>query len=186
MTLTLALQKSRQRQRRHRVLTGRLPHHPLVGWLGDRLGRRRMYDHRHVGGAGGDRSGHAGHRLKNLVLGVRRLRRAAQRRGAQPPASLENVSIRRSSAPATRYTLTAIVREIAAVIATGIGPVGGRRVGRRGHRKPDPDHGDAGSVLTGGADRGDMGQGLDWTRPDRPAPGDVTEPNMHQRNERKP
>jgi MFS transporter, MHS family, metabolite:H+ symporter len=39
------------------------------------------------------------------------------------PASLENVSIPEIFGARNRYTLTAIVREIAAVIATGIGPV---------------------------------------------------------------
>ncbi|MDT5189353.1 MAG: transporter, family, metabolite:H+ symporter, partial [Mycobacterium sp.] len=39
------------------------------------------------------------------------------------PASLENVSIPEIFGARNRYTLTAVVREIAAVIATGIGPV---------------------------------------------------------------
>ncbi len=39
------------------------------------------------------------------------------------PASLENVSIPEIFGSRNRYTLTAVVREIAAVIATGIGPV---------------------------------------------------------------
>jgi MHS family metabolite:H+ symporter-like MFS transporter len=39
------------------------------------------------------------------------------------PASLENCSIPEIFGARNRYTLTAIIREIAAVIATGIGPV---------------------------------------------------------------
>ncbi|WOF23357.1 MFS transporter [Microbacterium betulae] len=95
---------------------------PLVGLLGDRFGRRRMYivmtslslalvipsmlaiDSREVGWI---IVGYA--IIHNVsVLGL---------------ASLENISIPEIFGARNRYTLTAIVREIAAIIATGIAPV---------------------------------------------------------------
>ena len=64
------------------------------------------------------------------------------------PASLENCSIPEIFGARNRYTYTAVVREIAAVIATGHRPGLRRRVGSRRNRKPHPDHRDARSVLT--------------------------------------
>ncbi|MCV7228091.1 MFS transporter [Mycolicibacterium komossense] len=95
---------------------------PMIGWLGDRLGRRRMYiivmsaalvvivpamlaiDSRD---------------LVWVFVGYVVLHNVA----VLSPASLENVSIPEIFGARNRYTMTAIVREIAAVIATGIGPV---------------------------------------------------------------
>jgi MHS family metabolite:H+ symporter-like MFS transporter len=95
---------------------------PIVGWLGDRFGRRRMYiimtslalvlivptmlaiNTREVAWI------FVGYVVIHnvAVLGL---------------ASMENISIPEIFGARNRYTLTAIVREIAAIIATGIGPV---------------------------------------------------------------
>ncbi|MDQ1129703.1 MFS transporter [Microbacterium sp. SORGH_AS_0888] len=95
---------------------------PLVGWLGDLFGRRRMYvimsalslllvvptllliESRDVTWI------FVGYALiHNIsVLGL---------------ASMENISIPEIFGARNRYTLTAVVREVAAIIATGVGPV---------------------------------------------------------------
>lgn len=95
---------------------------PIVGWLGDKFGRRRMYiimttialvlivptmlaiDSKELAWV------FVGYVvIHNVsVLGL---------------ASLENISIPEIFGARNRYTLTAMVREIAAIIATGIGPV---------------------------------------------------------------
>jgi MHS family metabolite:H+ symporter-like MFS transporter len=95
---------------------------PVVGFLGDKFGRRRMYivmsalslllivptllliNSREVGWI------FVGYALiHNIsVLGL---------------ASMENISIPEIFGARNRYTLTAVVREIAAIIATGVGPV---------------------------------------------------------------
>ncbi|WP_295841764.1 MFS transporter [uncultured Microbacterium sp.] len=95
---------------------------PLVGFLGDKFGRRRMYivmsalslvlivptllmiNSREVGAI------FVGYALiHNIsVLGL---------------ASMENISIPEIFGARNRYTLTAVVREVAAIVATGIGPV---------------------------------------------------------------
>ncbi|MEA5453810.1 MFS transporter [Sinomonas sp. JGH33] len=95
---------------------------PLVGYLGDRFGRRRMYIVMSSLSlllivptllaitskeASGVFVGYA--IVHNIsVLGL---------------ASLENISLPEIFGARNRYTLTAIVREIAAVIATGIAPI---------------------------------------------------------------
>jgi len=95
---------------------------PLVGWLGDLFGRRRMYivmtalslvliiptmlaiNTKEVGWIF---VGYAV--IHNVsVLGL---------------ASMENISLPEIFGARNRYTLTAIVREIAAIIATGVGPI---------------------------------------------------------------
>ncbi|WEG08795.1 MFS transporter [Microbacterium horticulturae] len=95
---------------------------PLVGWLGDRFGRRRMYvimtslslvliiptmlaiDSKQIGWV------FVGYIvIHNVsVLGL---------------ASMENISLPEIFGARNRYTLTAVVREIAAIIATGVGPI---------------------------------------------------------------
>ncbi|WP_431218842.1 MFS transporter [Leifsonia xyli] len=95
---------------------------PLVGWLGDLFGRRRMYivmtslslvliiptmlaiNTKEVGWIF---VGYAV--IHNVsVLGL---------------ASMENISLPEIFGARNRYALTAVVREIAAIIATGIGPI---------------------------------------------------------------
>ncbi|OYN92986.1 MFS transporter [Enemella evansiae] len=95
---------------------------PLVGWLGDRVGRRRMYivmsslslvlivptmlaiDSKQIGWI------FVGYAIIHnvSVLGL---------------ASLENLSIPEIFGARNRYAATGIVREIAAIIATGVGPI---------------------------------------------------------------
>ncbi|MFK4852804.1 MFS transporter [Microbacterium sp. ZW T6_19] len=95
---------------------------PLVGFLGDRFGRRRMYivmtslslllivptmlaiNSKEVGWI------FVGYVIIHnvSVLGL---------------ASMENISIPEIFGARNRYTLTAVVREIAAIIATGVGPI---------------------------------------------------------------
>ncbi|MCV7255185.1 MFS transporter [Mycobacterium hackensackense] len=122
MTLTLTLQKGVSA---NVVIVSSLVGFitiPAIGWLGDRLGRRRMYiivmsaalvvivpamlaiDSRD---------------LVWVFVGYVVLHNVA----VLSPASLENVSIPEIFGARNRYTMTAIIREIAAVIATGIGPV---------------------------------------------------------------
>lgn len=95
---------------------------PLVGFLGDRFGRRRMYIIMtslslvlivptllmiNTAELGWVFVGYA--IIHNVsVLGL---------------ASMENISIPEIFGARNRYTLTAMVREIAAIIATGIGPI---------------------------------------------------------------
>lgn len=95
---------------------------PLVGMLGDRFGRRRMY---------------IVMSSISLVLIVPTMLAINSKEIAWVfvgyvvihnvsvlgLASLENISIPEIFGARNRYTLTAIVREVAAIIATGIGPV---------------------------------------------------------------
>jgi len=95
---------------------------PLVGWMGDRFGRRRMYIIMSA---------------LALVLVVPTMLLINSRDIASifvgyvvihnvsvlGLASMENIAIPEIFGARNRYTLTAIVREIAAIIATGIGPV---------------------------------------------------------------
>lgn len=95
---------------------------PLVGMLGDRFGRRRMY---------------IAMSSISLVLIVPTMLAINSKEIAWVfvgyvvihnvsvlgLASLENISIPEIFGARNRYTLTAIVREVAAIIATGIGPV---------------------------------------------------------------
>lgn len=122
MTLTLALQKSLSA---NVVIVSSLVGFitiPLVGWLGDRVGRRRMYIIVMSAALVVIVPAMLAIDSKNLVwvfVGYVVLHNVA----VLSPASLENVSIPEIFGARNRYTLTAIVREIAAVIATGIGPV---------------------------------------------------------------
>ena len=122
MTLTLAMQKSLSA---NVVIVSSLVGFltiPLVGWLGDRLGRRRMYIIVMSAALVVIVPTMLAIDSKNLVwvfVGYVVLHNVA----VLSPASLENVSIPEIFGARNRYTLTAIVREIAAVIATGIGPV---------------------------------------------------------------
>ena len=97
-------------------------------------------------------------------------------------ASLENCSIPEIFGARNRYTLTAVVREIAAVIATGIGPVVVAAWVAAATGSPIPIMVMLGLYTLVGADRRRLGQGLDRSRPDRPAPRDVTarKPNCHR------
>ncbi|WP_374314365.1 MFS transporter [Microbacterium sp.] len=95
---------------------------PFVGWLGDRFGRRRMY---------------IVMTSLALVLIVPTMLAINTKEVAWifvgyvvihnvavlGLASMENIAIPEIFGARNRYTLTAIVREIAAIIATGIGPV---------------------------------------------------------------
>lgn len=122
ITITLALQKGVGAQV---VIVSSLVGFltvPLVGWLGDRVGRRRMYivmsaislvlivptmlaiDSKQIGWI------FFGYVIIHnvSVLGL---------------ASLENISIPEIFGARNRYTATAIVRELAAIVATGVGPV---------------------------------------------------------------
>jgi len=122
MTLTLAMQKSVSA---NVVIVSSLVGFltiPLVGWLGDRLGRRRMYIIVMSAALVVIVPTMLAIDSMNLVwvfVGYVVLHNIA----VLSPASLENVSIPEIFGARNRYTLTAIVREIAAVIATGIGPV---------------------------------------------------------------
>jgi MFS transporter, MHS family, metabolite:H+ symporter len=122
MTLTLALQKSLSA---NVVIVSSLVGFltiPLVGWLGDRFGRRRMYMIVMSAALVVVVPAMMAIDSKNLLwvfIGYVVLHNVA----VLSPASLENVSIPEIFGSRNRYTLTAVVREIAAVIATGIGPV---------------------------------------------------------------
>ncbi|MEW5809144.1 MAG: MFS transporter [Actinomycetota bacterium] len=122
MTLTLALQKSVSA---NAVIVSSLVGFltiPTIGWLGDRFGRRRMYIIVMSAALVVIVPTMLAIDSKNLVwvfVGYVVLHNVA----VLSPASLENVSIPEIFGARNRYTLTAIVREIAAVIATGIGPV---------------------------------------------------------------
>lgn len=122
MTLTLALQKSVSA---NAVIVSSLVGFltiPLIGWLGDRFGRRRMYIIVMSAALVVVVPAMIAIDSRNLVwvfVGYVVLHNVA----VLSPASLENVSIPEIFGARNRYTLTAIVREIAAVIATGIGPV---------------------------------------------------------------
>ncbi|KAA0098166.1 MFS transporter [Mycolicibacterium sp. P1-18] len=122
MTLTLALQKSLSA---NVVIVSSLVGFltiPLVGWLGDRFGRRRMYMIVMSAALVVVVPAMMAIDSKNLLwvfVGYVVLHNVA----VLSPASLENVSIPEIFGSRNRYTLTAVVREIAAVIATGIGPV---------------------------------------------------------------
>ena len=122
MTLTLALQKSLSA---NVVIVSSLVGFvtiPLIGWLGDRFGRRRMYIIVMSAALVVVVPAMTAIDSRNLVwvfVGYVVLHNVA----VLSPASLENVSIPEIFGARNRYTLTAVVREIAAVIATGIGPV---------------------------------------------------------------
>jgi MHS family metabolite:H+ symporter-like MFS transporter len=122
MTLTLALQKSLSA---NIVIVSSLVGFltiPLVGWLGDRFGRRRMYIIVMSAALVVMVPTMLAIDSKDLVwvfVGYVVLHNVA----VLSPASLENCSIPEIFGARNRYTLTAVVREIAAVIATGIGPV---------------------------------------------------------------
>lgn len=95
---------------------------PLVGWLGDRFGRRRMYI---------VMSALALVLVVPMMLLINSKDIASifvgyvviHNVGVLALASMENISIPEIFGARNRYTLTAVVREIAAIIATGIGPV---------------------------------------------------------------
>ncbi|CDO10138.1 MFS transporter [Mycolicibacterium cosmeticum] len=122
MTLTLALQKSVSA---NAVIVSSIVGFltiPTIGWLGDRFGRRRMYIFVMSAALVVIVPTMLAIDSKNLVwvfVGYVVLHNVA----VLSPASLENVSIPEIFGARNRYTLTAVVREIAAVIATGIGPV---------------------------------------------------------------
>jgi MHS family metabolite:H+ symporter-like MFS transporter len=122
MTLTLALQKSLSA---NVVIVSSLVGFltiPLVGWLGDRFGRRRMYIICTSAALVVIVPTMLAIDSKDLVwvfVGYVVLHNVA----VLSLASLENCSIPEIFGARNRYTLTAVVREIAAVIATGIGPV---------------------------------------------------------------
>ncbi|TQR85053.1 MHS family MFS transporter [Mycobacterium hodleri] len=122
MTLTLALQKSLSA---NIVIVSSLVGFltiPLIGFLGDRFGRRRMYIIVMSSALVVVVPAMMAIDSKNLLwvfVGYVVLHNVA----VLSPASLENVSIPEIFGSRNRYTLTAVVREIAAVIATGIGPV---------------------------------------------------------------
>ncbi|MDT5196877.1 MAG: transporter, family, metabolite:H+ symporter [Mycobacterium sp.] len=122
MTLTLALQKSVSA---NAVIVSSLVGFltiPLIGWLGDKFGRRRMYIIVMSAALVVVVPAMMAIDSRNLVwvfVGYVVLHNVA----VLSPASLENVSIPEIFGARNRYTLTAVVREIAAVIATGIGPV---------------------------------------------------------------
>lgn len=122
MTLTLALQKSVSA---NAVIVSSLVGFvtiPLIGWLGDKFGRRRMYIIVMSAALVVVVPAMTAIDSRNLVwvfVGYVVLHNVA----VLSPASLENVSIPEIFGARNRYTLTAVVREIAAVIATGIGPV---------------------------------------------------------------
>ena len=122
MTLTLALQKSLSA---NVVIVSSLVGFltiPLIGFLGDKFGRRRMYVIVMSAALVVVVPAMMAIDSKNLLwvfVGYVVLHNVA----VLSPASLENVSIPEIFGSRNRYTLTAVVREIAAVIATGIGPV---------------------------------------------------------------
>ena len=122
ITLTLALQKSLSA---NVVIVSSLVGFltiPLVGWLGDRVGRRRMYILVTSAALVVIVPTMLAIDSKDLVwvfVGYVVLHNVA----VLSLASLENCSIPEIFGARNRYTLTAVVREIAAVIATGIGPV---------------------------------------------------------------
>jgi len=122
MTLTLALQKSLSA---NIVIVSSLVGFltiPLIGFLGDKFGRRRMYIIVMSSALVIVVPAMMAIDSKNLLwvfVGYVVLHNVA----VLSPASLENVSIPEIFGSRNRYTLTAVVREIAAVIATGIGPV---------------------------------------------------------------
>ena len=122
ITLTLALQKSLSA---NVVIVSSLVGFltiPLVGWLGDRFGRRRMYIIVTSAALVVIVPAMLAINSKDLVwlfVGYVVLHNVA----VLSLASLENCSIPEIFGARNRYTLTAVVREIAAVIATGIGPV---------------------------------------------------------------
>lgn len=122
MTLTLALQKSLSA---NIVIVSSLVGFltiPLIGFLGDKFGRRRMYIIVMSSALVVVVPAMMAIDSKNLLwvfVGYVVLHNVA----VLSPASLENVSIPEIFGSRNRYTLTAVVREIAAVIATGIGPV---------------------------------------------------------------
>ena len=132
MTLTLALQKSLSA---NIVIVSSLVGFltiPLIGFLGDKFGRRRMYIIVMSSALIVVVPAMMAIDSKNLLwvfIGYIVLHNVA----VLSPASLENVSIPEIFGARNRYTLTAVVREIAAVIATGIGPVL-RRLGGRHDR----------------------------------------------------
>ncbi|OYC96070.1 MFS transporter [Microbacterium sp. Yaish 1] len=95
---------------------------PLVGFLGDRFGRRRMYIVM------------SGLSLVLIVPTLLMINTAEtlwifvgyaiiHNISVLGLASMENISIPEIFGARNRYTLTAMVREIAAIIATGIGPI---------------------------------------------------------------
>ena len=122
MTLTLAMQKSLSA---NVVIVSSLVGFvtiPLIGFLGDKFGRRRMYIIVMSAALVVVVPAMTAIDSRNLVwvfVGYVVLHNVA----VLSPASLENVSIPEIFGARNRYTLTAVVREIAAVIATGIGPV---------------------------------------------------------------
>jgi MHS family metabolite:H+ symporter-like MFS transporter len=95
---------------------------PLVGWLGDLFGRRRMY---------------IVMTSLSLVLIIPTMLAINTKEVAWifvgyavihnvsvlGLASMENISLPEIFGARNRYTLTAIVREIAAIVATGLGPI---------------------------------------------------------------
>lgn len=122
MTLTLGLQKGVSA---NAVIVSSLVGFvtiPLIGALGDKFGRRRMYILVMSAALVVIVPTMLAIDSKNLLwvfVGYVVLHNVA----VLSPASLENVSIPEIFGARNRYTLTAVIREIAAVIATGIGPV---------------------------------------------------------------
>ncbi len=122
MTLTLALQKGMSA---NMVIVSSLVGFltiPLIGWLGDRFSRRRMYIIVMSAALVVILPAIYAIESKQLLwmfIGYIVLHNVA----VLSPASLENCSIPEIFGARNRYTYTAVVREIAAVIATGLGPV---------------------------------------------------------------
>ena len=181
MTLTLALQKSLSA---NVVIVSSLVGFltiPLVGWLGDRFGRRRMYiivtsaalvvivptmlaiDSKDLVWV------FVGYVvLHNVaVLSLASLENVLDPRDLRRPQPLHPHRRRPRDRRRDRH------RHRPVVVAAWVAAVTGSR---------HPDHGDARSVHAIGADRRRMGQGLDRSRPDRPASSDVTarKPNCHR------
>lgn len=95
---------------------------PFIGWCGDRFGRKRMYT---VMTAitlvliwptmAGIASGHPNRLLICYVI--------LHNVSVMALASMENLTLPEIFGSRNRYSLTAVTREIAAIVATGLGPI---------------------------------------------------------------
>ncbi|MCI1932856.1 MAG: MFS transporter [Ancrocorticia sp.] len=122
VTVTLAMQKSVATEM---VMISSLVAFitvPVIGWLGDKVGRKRMYTIMTsitlvliIPTMMGIASGHPNKLLISYVI--------LHNVSVMALAAMENLTLPEIFGARNRYSLTAVTREVAAIFATGLGPI---------------------------------------------------------------